>query len=114
VVGAEALFCLTQMTPQVQLCFDISNGGLNTYLNPGTAMLLKQTTFDPVGEAHMRFRQSGGDVIWETSSDGASWSLFDQRPSPIDLTQIRIDLGGGTFMNLPSPGVARFDDLIVE
>jgi len=113
--GAECAFCLANLgaTP-AQLCFDISGGMLASYFKMGTVTDYVTATFDPVAHSHLRFRQDATNVIWETSSDGVAWTLFDARPPPIDLSQVNVELFAGTFMNVTNPGQARYDDLNIE
>jgi hypothetical protein len=113
--GAECAFCLAHLaTPVGQLCFDISGGVMSSYLKMGTVTNYVSQTFDPVAHSHLRFRQDATNVIWETSSDGNTWVVFDARPPPIDLTQINVEMFAGTFMNVANPGQARYDDLVIE
>jgi hypothetical protein len=115
VAGAECAFCLTNAgTTPSQLCFDISGGIIASYFKMGTVTDYITQTFDPVAHSHLRFRQDATNVIWETSSDGATWNLFDARPPPIDMSQIHVEMFAGTFMNVANPGQARYDDLIIE
>jgi hypothetical protein len=39
-------------------------------------------TYDPVAHRHLRFRESGGTLTWETSPDATTWSSFGTVPTP--------------------------------
>jgi hypothetical protein len=113
--GSDAAFCLTvaAVMPQ-QLCFDISNGMLSSHFKNGIVTTYISQPFDAVNQAHLRLHQVSPNVIWETSSDGITWNAFDARPPPLDLTQIRVELFAGTALAITNPGIARFDNLIVQ
>jgi hypothetical protein len=71
----------------------------------------KSTTYAPAAHAFWAIREAGGTLFFETSTNGTAWTVFDQRPAPFDLAKVRVELGGGTYQAVASPGAAQFDDL---
>ncbi|HEX6750700.1 MAG TPA: vanadium-dependent haloperoxidase [Longimicrobium sp.] len=82
----------------------------------GTLTKLARVQYDPVAHRWLRLREQGGTVYWETSPDGAAWTVQAmQRPNPITLTAVYALFGAGTFAGyaIASPGVAVFDNFNV-
>jgi hypothetical protein len=58
-----------------------------------------------------RIREQGGTTYWEYSADGLVWLLGAMdKPNPINLTAVDIEIGGGAYEPLPSPGAAHIDN----
>lgn len=60
-------------------------------------------------EQYWRIREDAGDLVWEVSTDRASWSELHREPLPWDVSHVRgVVAGGGAAV---SPSRARFDDV---
>ena len=65
---------------------------------------------DPVAHAFWRIRESGGLVLWETSSNGQAWAILAIEPAPMPVTAIQVGISAGTYKAEPVPaGVYRVD-----
>jgi hypothetical protein len=81
----------------------------------------RSQTTTPYNAAQHRFWRirhdpMGDTVVWETSADGASWVVQRSAARPMPLTSARVRLMAGKWTNTNStaPGVAVFDNLVVE
>ncbi len=63
---------------------------------------------DPVNDLWWRLSASDGEVVFDTSPDGAAWRERLRGPEPFSFDDVYISLGAGTWMPTPSPGQARF------
>jgi hypothetical protein len=83
------------------------------YQLAGTTTLLAKTMYDPVAHHNWRFREDGVNTYWETSSDGASWTMMAKVPTatlfPMDT--VWVWFGAGTDGGEVNPGTAQFDHL---
>ncbi|WP_246357221.1 vanadium-dependent haloperoxidase [Pyxidicoccus fallax] len=79
----------------------------------GNFTTLLSIPYDPLLHRWLRFRDSEGTVYWETSPDGAHWTVQAQNDRAIDVFSARIGFGTGLQQAVPSPGVAIFDSLNV-
>lgn len=71
--------------------------GLFSVPSPGT---LAQRAWQS-NERFLRIREEGGDMIWELSTDGASWSLLHRRALPFDVSHVQgVVAAGGTVSTL--------------
>jgi hypothetical protein len=59
---------------------------------------------------YWRFRESGGQVYWETSSDQAVWNIQAQMVPPIAIESLRVELWANLF-GAGSPYKVHFDNL---
>ncbi|HET7461176.1 MAG TPA: vanadium-dependent haloperoxidase [Longimicrobium sp.] len=79
----------------------------------GVLTRLARQPYDPARHRWLRIREAQGIVYWETSPDGDAWEALAGRPTTVPLTNVRIDVGAGTWAAIPSPGVAIFDNVNV-
>jgi hypothetical protein len=49
-------------------------------------------------------------ILWETSADGESWTILRKITPTLDLTEMHIYLGAGTYLKEVAPGSALFDN----
>lgn len=49
-------------------------------------------------------------MLWETSPDGATWTILRSEAPQVPLASLYIYLGAGTYLVEGSPGVAIFDN----
>ncbi|MEZ4364922.1 MAG: hypothetical protein R2939_01380 [Kofleriaceae bacterium] len=67
---------------------------------------------DLAEHGYWRLRMSGGDVIWETSSDGVDF--FELKRATVTLpSKVQARVGAGTQMQAMGAGNALFDELTV-
>ncbi|HET6230980.1 MAG TPA: hypothetical protein VFE05_12985, partial [Longimicrobiaceae bacterium] len=77
----------------------------------GSYLPRANVTYDPARHRWLRLRESSGITYWETSGDGAVWEVLYQEATPLNVTSVKINFGGGTSSPLPAPGVAIFDNV---
>ncbi len=71
-------------------------------------------SYDSVAHRYWRLREAAGELFWETSADGASWTVRSP-PTPTP-SALAVD-GGGVSLDVsnpfsdPAPGQARFDNV---
>jgi hypothetical protein len=69
---------------------------------------LAQRAWNPA-EKFWRIREDQGDMVWELSTDRATWSILHRRALPFDVSHVRGVVGGGGQFTAASR--ARFDDV---
>lgn len=79
-------------------------GGLSTVDNP-------LVPYDPAQHRWWRIRERDGTLEFAASPDGRAWTLLQSAPTPVWADQVRINLGGGTFMPSTPAAPCVFDDL---
>jgi hypothetical protein len=67
--------------------------------------------YDPMKHLYWRMRETSGVSFWETSADGATFTVQFQLPTPIAANEVRIDLGAGTYEPIALPGEVGFGNL---
>lgn len=65
--------------------------------------------YDNVQQRWWQIREQGGTIYFETSPDGATWTM--RASTPATFTSVLIELGADTPMIESSPGAAQLDDL---
>jgi hypothetical protein len=68
-----------------------------------------QIPYEPVLHRWWRFRESQGVLYWEVSGDGKAWTTVFSKATSFQLTQVKCGFGAGTYLPIPSPGMAVFD-----
>ncbi len=73
----------------------------------------------PADGAQQRFWRLRHDrpndrIIFETSADGASWSVRRAVPRQIPIKGLAVELNAGTPASVAAPGTAIFDSLLLE
>lgn len=58
-----------------------------------------------------RLRETAGTTYWETSSNGTVWTVRASQPSRPGLDHVQVQIGAGTYMSEPMPGVLRVDNV---
>jgi hypothetical protein len=65
--------------------------------------------YDSVAERWWRLSELDGTVMFETSPDGVTFTARAAAPDPIELDNVSITIGAGTYnTDIASPGVAQF------
>ncbi len=69
--------------------------------------MLKRRSYSATNDRWWRVREEGQTMIWETSPDGAAWTLFASDSAPIDTAWVRLELSlqGG---NMTPAATARW------
>ena len=114
--GAETSLCLTHVdTMARQVCIDYSNDTMAAIYNNGTGgNVLASRTYNPALDRFWRLKEQAGNVYWETSSNGSGWATLLATGAPTDMSSVLVEMFGGTFMPVATPGLAEFDDLSVQ
>ncbi len=83
------------------------------YQLAGMTTNLTSIVFDPVAHRHWRLREDGQTTFWETSSDGAAWTIRAQIASAtlFPMSLMWVWFGAGTDGGEVNPGAAHFDRL---
>ena len=91
--------------------FEIVNGQLELYeFLDGNWNIVEFGPYDADLGRFLRVREDAGQVYFERSPDGASFTEFDQRTAPFDVTELRVSLQGGAGDNA-APVTIAFDNL---
>jgi hypothetical protein len=73
---------------------------------------LTATPYNPEQHRFLRIRDDGSTMYWESSPDGIDWSVeASQAPVPVELKNIRIELGADGSPDTPVQGQAVFDNV---
>jgi hypothetical protein len=67
--------------------------------------------FDRKAHRFWQLHERGGQLLFETSPDGAAWSERGRLDLPFDVSLVRVELSAGVFQYEASPGFAEFDGL---
>jgi PKD repeat protein len=59
----------------------------------------------------IRHDASANTIVFETSPDRVTWTAQRTLTRQLTLTAMKVELGGGTWEGVASPGIAIFDDL---
>jgi hypothetical protein len=69
--------------------------------------------YDPVAHAYLRIRQTGTDLRWETSPDGATWTTRRTSPAPAWVSDPNLQVQLIAHRDDGTPALAEFDDVNV-
>ncbi len=67
-------------------------------------------TYDTTNHKWWRIRESGGNILWDTSPDGITWTNRRSLANPFVITAMKMQIGAGTFAAQASPGTFTFDE----
>ena len=67
-----------------------------------------ELTYDPAMHRFWGIAVDVGEVSFETSQDGVSWTSFARAVPPLGLTAAQVDLEAETYTEVVDPGAARF------
>ncbi len=68
--------------------------------------------YDALAHRWWRMREENGFILYETSSDGAAWTLRSSVANTHDVTSVYIGLVAGMYLPEPvAPGEMKFDNL---
>lgn len=91
--------------------FTIGKIGANLLMQSQTGGVDSNTTiaYQPGQMDWWRIRNEGGNILWETSVNGRSWSIERTLATPFAITTVGIQVGAGSFAADSAPGTATFD-----
>jgi len=58
----------------------------------------------------IRHRTSDDHILWDTSTDGVTWTNRRDIARDLTVTSMKVELCAGTYESVGSPGVAHFDN----
>jgi len=67
--------------------------------------------YNPSAHRWWQFREAGGMLYWETSTNGSGWTVRAMHATPIPLASARVVMAAGTDRAETAPGSAVFDNL---
>jgi hypothetical protein len=70
--------------------------------------IVRQIPYDALAHRFLGLEEQGGQLLFETSPDGVTFTPFAQVDDPFDVSLVRPQLYAGTFTAVANPGVARF------
>lgn len=76
----------------------------------------KSVPYSPTAHRFWRFRHSAptNQIIFETSPDGLNWNVMRSMDRDMSISALRVELSGGTFSPIISPGTAIFDNFRLQ
>lgn len=74
----------------------------------GTFTSLANRAYAPATDKFFRIAESGGNLSWDTSPDGMTWTNLLVHASPIAVDAVNLAIGAGTNNAVASPGTAQF------
>src|SRR5262249_8315030 len=77
----------------------------------GVSTTLGSVPYNGTTHAWWRIREASGNIIWETSPDGSSWSMLAMAPEPFTPSAVSVIVGGGLASGAGNPGIARFNNV---
>lgn len=103
-----------------QLELDASN--LVSFIKSNTSLICRKKvansnsdtgpTYNSSTHRWWRIGESGGNILWDTSPDGVTWTNRRSFATPFAITDLIIGLSAGVFnTSFPTPGTAIFDNL---
>ncbi|HEX5745381.1 MAG TPA: hypothetical protein VFZ09_04000 [Archangium sp.] len=123
-IQVEVIQALLFTTPTVETMLAARVDGNNiVYLNAankslscyqgvaGSYTLLARVPYDPELHRWWRLRERTGVLHWEVSANGQDWTSLFNKPAPLSLTSVTLELMAGSIDVAPLPGVAIFDSL---
>lgn len=109
-------------TGTTQTHFNLSNGSNGVHFNlngaplnfsmGGSGLATSWLTYSATAHQWLRFRLSGGNLLWETSPDDATWTVRKTvtAPSWITSAPVGVTLDSSYYGTETTPGYAEFDN----
>lgn len=94
--------------------FYLFNGQLRAdTIFQGENILQSLGAYSANDQRYLRIRHDVGEnrIHWEASRDRVQWSTLHSRTREFSIRSTRVELAGGTYVSIPAPGVAIFDDM---
>jgi hypothetical protein len=97
------------------ISFSILNGQLRALSNTGGVLtILRRVAYDRRLHRWLRISEQAGVTCFETSADGAVWTVLVHVPNPIVLTAVQLYVGSNTATATAAPGFAVLDNVNVQ
>ncbi|MEP7125496.1 MAG: hypothetical protein ABJE95_31475 [Byssovorax sp.] len=78
----------------------------------GGETIVKTIPYNPVDHAYLGISELGGEVRWEASPDGKTWTILAHEPNWLPSSKVHLKIGSSTYQVEPSaPGETHFDDV---
>jgi hypothetical protein len=96
--------------------FNIEGPLMTLQARVGGTLSGPNVTYDPIQHRVLRLRHlvETDEFVWETSPDGAAFTILRQSSLAVPVTAMRAELEAGTYQPEPAPGTVTFDDFSVE
>jgi hypothetical protein len=81
------------------------------YGSGGVTTTLKSGPYNPVNHLYWRYREDGTNTYWETSANGATWTIQTQKATaslPVAIDLLSVQLVASTQGGEVSPGAVHF------
>lgn len=76
----------------------------------GSPTNLASVTFNITTHKWWRIRNFQGQILWETSPDGVTWTVQYREDNPFVITNVYLQIAAGTYNNQASPGAVHYDN----
>jgi hypothetical protein len=92
--------------------FTIGKLGTNLSMQSRTAAVDSTTTvtYNPAQMVWWRLRNEAGNILWETSATGKSWTVQRTLATPFAITLMWQEIGAGCFGTQANAGGATYDN----
>lgn len=77
----------------------------------GEVSSVTSVTYNSTNHRWWRIRNSGANVLWETSPNGATWTTQRTLATPFTITTMQVEVGAGTFGSESVSRTVQFDNL---
>lgn len=67
--------------------------------------------YEPTAHRYLRLVEQGGQLSYQASADGVTWSTLHSRPTPPFVSSAHITMGASNDVGNATPGNVRFDNL---
>jgi hypothetical protein len=112
VLGAQTFVYLHDAPTGDEVYLLLEGGGFRLSRSDGTdpVPFIGSDVYSPDNDLWWRLRADLTTIYFETSKDGASWTLRASGEPPIPMDALLVDIGAGIYEALQSPpGQARID-----
>jgi hypothetical protein len=100
VTGAQTFIYLQSSKGQAN--FILEGGGFQ--FGPASGNSTDLGPYDATKDVWWRLRERGGVLSFDTSADGTTWTPHGSALVTLDLSNVSISLGGGTYLAVSNPG----------
>jgi hypothetical protein len=87
------------------------NGLLYFFVDSPASTFNQTVPYSATAQRFWQLREQGGNLFYETSPDGVTWTPQISTVTPFDVSQVRIELSAGIFQPEIAPGFAEYDNL---
>lgn len=110
-VVADAILQIYNANASNRLLWRQSNGTLKAQtIIAGVTTDRFSATWNATNHKYLRIRHSGSNVLWDSSTDGVTWTNRATLATPFDITALYVQISAACG-NVASPGSFRLDDI---